>query len=134
MIKVSQVNPTSIQAIHRFDLARKVPIGGEISFKDLAKKCDLYEPDLRRIIRFAMSFHRLFREPRRGFITHSAASSKLAEDRDFHNALGLVFNEFVPSYARVSLCLKFEIFKILRYILDSRRFGTIQRSRAMPNC
>ncbi|TGO30064.1 hypothetical protein BPAE_0008g00560 [Botrytis paeoniae] len=94
------VNPTSLQVIHRFDIARKVPIGGEITFKDLAKQCDLYEPDLRRIIRFAISFHRLFQEPRRGFVTHSAASHKLAEDQDFHDALGLVFNEFVPSYGR----------------------------------
>ncbi|KAF5870961.1 putative o- protein [Botrytis fragariae] len=94
------VNPTSLQVIHRFDIARKVPIGGEITFKDLAKQCDLYEPDLRRIIRFAISFHRLFQEPRRGFVTHSAASRKLAEDQDFHDALGLVFNEFVPSYGR----------------------------------
>ncbi|KAF7890393.1 hypothetical protein EAF00_008708 [Botryotinia globosa] len=99
------VNPTSIQAIHGFDIARKVPIGGEISFRDLAKQPDLYEPDLRRMIRFAISSHRLFREPRRGFVTHSAASRKLAEEQDFHDALGLVFNEFVPSYGRVSLCL-----------------------------
>ncbi|TEY87529.1 hypothetical protein BOTCAL_0001g00550 [Botryotinia calthae] len=94
------VNATSLQAIHRFDIVRKVPIGGEISFKDLAEQCDLYEPDLRRIIRFAISFHRIFQEPRRGFVTHSAASRKLAEDQDFHDALGLVFNEFVPSYGR----------------------------------
>ncbi|KAK6598385.1 O-methyltransferase [Botrytis cinerea] len=94
------VNATSLQAIHRFDIVRKVPIGGEISFKDLAEQCDLYEPDLRRIIRFAISFHRIFQEPRRGFVTHSAASRKLAEDQDFHDALGLVFNEFVPSFGR----------------------------------
>ncbi|KAF7945255.1 hypothetical protein EAE96_010033 [Botrytis aclada] len=94
------VNPTSLQAIYRFDIARKVPVGGEIAFKDLAKQCDLYEPDLRRIIRFAISFHRLFQESCRGFVTHSAASRKLAEDQNFHDALGLVFNEFVPAYGR----------------------------------
>lgn len=132
MMRISQVNATSLQAIHRFDIVRKVPIKGEISFKDLAEQCDLYEPDLRRIIRFAISFHRIFQEPRRGFVTHSAASRKLAEDQDFHDALGLVFNEFVPSFGRVSLRPRFKIQK-LRYIPDSRCFGAIQRSRAKPN-
>jgi hypothetical protein len=98
----SHANVTSIQAIYRFDVAKKVPLGGKISFKDLAKQCDLYEPDLRRIIRFAITFHRHIQEPRPGIVSHSAYSRLLLEDSDLRDGVGLMFNEWSASYGRVS--------------------------------
>lgn len=71
----------SLQAIYKYDIASKVPIGGGISFAELAEKCGLSEINMRRIFRFAMTYHRVFKEPRKGYVAHTAASRKLAEDQ-----------------------------------------------------
>lgn len=67
----SKYNATSLQAIYKFDIARKIPIDSDISFTDLAKLCDIYEPDLKRILRFAMCYYHVFCEPRKGFVAHT---------------------------------------------------------------
>ncbi|KAL9598141.1 MAG: hypothetical protein Q9219_004697 [cf. Caloplaca sp. 3 TL-2023] len=94
------INGTSLEAISKYDIARKVPLHGEISFVELAKACDIYEPDIRRILRFAMAHHRVFREPRKGMVAHSAASRRLLEDESSRAALGLMFEDSVPSFTR----------------------------------
>jgi hypothetical protein len=91
-----------MHAIYKFEIAQKVPLVGDISFTDLAAKCGLYEPDLRRIIRFAIIYHRAFLEPRKGYVAHSAASRQLMEDADVRDGIGLMFDDFYPSFARVS--------------------------------
>ncbi|KAH9905813.1 S-adenosyl-L-methionine-dependent methyltransferase [Xylariomycetidae sp. FL2044] len=75
-------------AIVRFDLARLVPLddgggggGGEATFASLAAATGLGEAHLRRLLRHAIS-QRVFREPRPGVVSHTAASRLLAEDRD----------------------------------------------------
>ena len=78
-----------------------MPIHGEISFVELAKLCDIYEPDLRRILRFAMCYFRAFREPRKGFVSHTATSRSIAESPGVRDALGVMFDECWQSYARV---------------------------------
>ncbi|KAF2873316.1 O-methyltransferas-like protein [Massariosphaeria phaeospora] len=92
-------NATSAQAIHRYDIPAKVPLGREISFKDLAEKCGLHEPDLRRIIRFAITYHRLFQEKRDGFVSHSATSRWLAENPVAMDGVGLIHDTFYRSFA-----------------------------------
>lgn len=52
-----QLNGTSLEAISRYDMARKIPVGGSITFQELADQCGLYEPDVRRIVRFAIAPH-----------------------------------------------------------------------------
>jgi hypothetical protein len=79
----------SLEAICKYDIASKVPIHGEISVIELAKLCNIYEPDLRRILRFAISHHRIFQEPRKGMIVHSAASRRIADDSATRDGLGL---------------------------------------------
>lgn len=98
---VSQLNGVSLQAIYKYDIASHVPIGGEISFAELAGKCLLDEGHLRRILRFAMAFHHVFQEPRKGFVAHSAASRKLAEDPLAQAGLGFMFDDVWQSFARV---------------------------------
>ena len=61
------------------------------------------EPDLRRILRFAIIHHRAFQEPRKGFITHSAASRRLVENSAARDGLGLQFDDAWQSFARVCL-------------------------------
>ncbi|KAI0376103.1 putative O-methyltransferase [Hypomontagnella monticulosa] len=95
-------NGTSLQVISRHDIARKVPMEGTISFTELAEATDLHVNDLKRIIRFAISFHRLFVEPQEGFVAHSAGSKKLASDDIVRAGLGQTFDEFYGSYARTA--------------------------------
>lgn len=96
-----QLNATSLHAIYKFQIAKKVPIHGEISFTDLAKLCDLPETDLRRIVRFAITYHRVFQEPRKGILVHSAASRRLAENQVSEDGVGLMFDDNWLSFARV---------------------------------
>lgn len=56
--------------------------------------------NLRRILRFAIAHHRVFHEPRKGYITHSAASRKLADDANAKAGLGYMFDEVWQSFAR----------------------------------
>ncbi|TGJ84797.1 hypothetical protein E0Z10_g3946 [Xylaria hypoxylon] len=99
---IPKYNGTSLQIISRHDIARKVPKEGTISFTELAKATDLHVNDLKRIMRYAMSFHRLFVEPQEGFVAHSAGSKKLATDEIVRAGLGQSFNEFYGSFARTA--------------------------------
>ena len=78
-----------------------MPIRGEISFTDLAPLCDIYEPDLRRILRFAMCYYYAFREPRKGYVSHTATSRAIAENESVRDAVGVMFDEFWQAQARV---------------------------------
>ena len=72
-----------------------------MSFEDLAHKCGLDKINLRRFLRFAMVWHRVFQEPRKGFVAHTAASRKLAEDPLAQAGLGYMFDEVWHSFAQV---------------------------------
>ena len=61
----------------------------------------MYEPNIRRILRYAILYHRVFQEPRPGFVAHSAASALLAKDPAAFDALGLLFDETWQAFARV---------------------------------
>lgn len=95
------MNPTSLEAVYRWNIPKHVPIDGVISFSDLARNVGLGETNLRRIVRYAIVYHRIFREPRLGYIAHSAASRLLADDKSLSSAVGVVTEEFVPAYTRV---------------------------------
>ena len=101
MLDLCQMNASSLQAIYRFDIPNKVPIHGDISYEELAKLCQIRESDLRRILRFSMAFHRLFRESRKGFVAHTAASRLLAENPLMRDDLGMWFEDCWPSMAQV---------------------------------
>ncbi|KAI9711576.1 MAG: hypothetical protein M1820_002141 [Bogoriella megaspora] len=87
------INGTSLQAIYKYDIPSKVPIHGRISFGDLESACGLPESDLRRILRYAIVTHRVFCEPRKGFVAHTAASRQLAENPRAFDMLGLSFDQ-----------------------------------------
>ena len=90
-----------MQAIYKYDIPSKVPLNGEILFDELATKCELYEPDLRRILRFAMVYHHVFQERNVGYVAHTAASRRLVEDPHAMNALGSPFDEAWQAFAHV---------------------------------
>ncbi|KAI1407126.1 S-adenosyl-L-methionine-dependent methyltransferase [Hypoxylon sp. FL1857] len=85
----------SIQAIYRFNIARNVAVDEEVSFKELATRCNIDEHDLSRLMRTAIANH-IFHEPRKGFVIHSAISKYLAEVPLLHSWIGLVCEEMWP--------------------------------------
>ncbi|KAK4242367.1 O-methyltransferase [Achaetomium macrosporum] len=80
----------SLHAISRWDIATKVPLKGETTFASLAQQCRVREVDMRRILRYAMAHHRLFREPRPGVVVHSLASRLLVEEPLLRDGLWLL--------------------------------------------
>ncbi|KAI0190767.1 S-adenosyl-L-methionine-dependent methyltransferase [Xylaria flabelliformis] len=95
-------NATSLQVISRHDIARKVPIQGTISFDELAKATDLHVNDVRRIMRYAISYHRLFTGPQEGLVAHSAGSKLLATEDVVRAGLAQSFQDFYGSFARTA--------------------------------
>ncbi|KAL4902137.1 hypothetical protein BDW74DRAFT_186935 [Aspergillus multicolor] len=93
------LNGVSLQTIYKYNIPEAVPANGEISFADLANKTGLREYDVRRILRHAMVFHRVFQEPRVGFVAHTAASRRLRDDADTMAGLGYFHEELWPSFA-----------------------------------
>lgn len=68
----------SVQAIIRFNL-NNFPHGKEeVTFGELAADCELSEPEVRRLLRHAMAY-RIFHEPRKGYVAHTAASKRLSD-------------------------------------------------------
>ncbi|MCJ1311317.1 hypothetical protein MMC25_004988 [Agyrium rufum] len=90
----------SLQAIHRFKIASNLPEGeDEVSFADLAQRCGLAEKDMERYLRHAMTFY-VFKEPRKGFVSHTNASKLLATNHMLNSWVGMVTDEMWPSAAR----------------------------------
>lgn len=48
-----------------------------------------------------MAFHHVFREPRKGFVAHTAASRKLVEDPHAPAGVGYIFDEVWQGFAHV---------------------------------
>lgn len=74
-------------------------MGGQISYEDLAQQVNIEQADLERVLRFAMIYHRLFQEKEPGFVSHTAASRYLAEDKYARAGLGFMFDECYQSFA-----------------------------------
>ena len=64
--------------------------------------CGLLEHDLRRVIRYAAIHHRVFCEPEKGYVAHTAASKLLAENEMIGNLMGLTFAECWTAHSKVS--------------------------------
>ncbi|KAL9616602.1 MAG: hypothetical protein Q9160_008547 [Pyrenula sp. 1 TL-2023] len=96
---------TSLHAISSFKLAHLVPTGGEISYSELASSSGLSEINVRRIMRYAMT-DRIFKETRKGFVSHTAASRMIAEDSNVADYLDVTFNEVHPATYQTVNALK----------------------------
>ena len=93
----------SLQAITKFGLASSLPVNNdETTFSEIAKKSTLPEVHVRRILRHAMAF-RIFQEPRRGVVRHTAASKALADTPLLRQYIGMVTEELWPAATKVSL-------------------------------
>jgi len=81
-----------MQAIGRFNMATSFPIHEEATFAQISKKCGIGELDVRRILRHAMT-QRIFCEPRKGVVAHTAVSRLLVEDSQMADWVGASTDE-----------------------------------------
>lgn len=71
-----------------------------MSFKDLASSIGLNEGAITRILRNGIAYH-IFREPRPGFVAHSAASRQLADDTRAAGWVSANVDEMWPSAVKL---------------------------------
>lgn len=88
----------SLHAIYRFQIATS--FSNEASYEDIAKKCGLTEPQTRRILRHAMSYH-VFRESSEGLVAHTSASKLLSTNSVVRDSVGFLAEECWPAATRV---------------------------------
>lgn len=72
----------------------------ELSFAELAAKCQVPEPDFTRILRQAMSKH-IFKEPRKGFVAHTAASKLFISPSSLNDFVFIALEDVWPSATRM---------------------------------
>ncbi|KAL9106098.1 MAG: hypothetical protein Q9227_008843 [Pyrenula ochraceoflavens] len=93
------IYPT-LQALYRFGFASSFPVEEETTFVEIANKVGLTESDTRRLLRIAMT-HRIFKEPRKGVVAHTAISKAIAEKPLLRQFCGLVTEESWLGNSRV---------------------------------
>ncbi|KAI1124453.1 putative O-methyltransferase [Nemania abortiva] len=89
-----------LKFISHFDIAKKVPVDGEITYEDLAAKTGVDEAALTRILRMAIA-NRVFRELNPGLVSHSNASKQIADDKNMADWVSSNVNEMWPSAERL---------------------------------
>jgi hypothetical protein len=81
-----------LQTIVRYDIASKIGLDEEVSFNELAKRTEVPVDDLIRIMRQAVSQH-IFREARKGYLVHTAASKKFIGTTELKDWARIAFDE-----------------------------------------
>lgn len=74
----------AIKAIAEFGIARAVPLEGSISYAELAKKLNMNQDIITRLVRRAVTIH-IFKEPVAGQVAHTADSVAMATDTVVNN-------------------------------------------------
>lgn len=93
-------NQLSLHFIYRYGIAKAFPTDSTISFQDLAAKTNTPLHDLKRLVRHAAVTSRIFYEPRKNILAHTAASSLLATDPATQAWTGMTLEEFWPAASR----------------------------------
>jgi len=88
-----------MQAISQFNLVSTIPIHGEATFGEIAEKSGVNEGDVKRILRHAMT-NRIFKEPSKGLVAHTAASRLIAEDTQMADWVGASTGELWQAAAQ----------------------------------
>jgi hypothetical protein len=81
--------------VYRYKVAQAVPINDMISFADLAKKTNVDELTVIRLLRNAMTFH-MFHEPKKGFVAHTQDSRLMVEDDTLYDFVGCALEDLRP--------------------------------------
>ncbi|KAI9838008.1 MAG: hypothetical protein M1819_006162 [Sarea resinae] len=97
---IEKHNLAALQVINRFQIAKYVPLTGDISFEELASKVGLDIDRVQRVVRQAMTC-RIFTEPRDEYVAHTA-TSKLLRDPGVSAWVGHNLEEHFPASAKLS--------------------------------
>lgn len=89
-----------VKFIHHFNVAKKVPVSGGITYEELAASTGVDRDALCRVLRFGIAF-RIFQEPQPGTIAHSAASRLIAEEEAVADWVGANVDDMWPSAQRL---------------------------------
>jgi len=89
-----------LKLISHFSIADKVPVDGEVTFKELAETTGINQGAMTRILRLGIA-HRIFCEPHPGVITHSAASRQIADDVRVASWVGAGVDDMWPAAEKV---------------------------------
>ncbi|OCL06612.1 hypothetical protein AOQ84DRAFT_296670 [Glonium stellatum] len=85
-----------IQAIVRYGIADHLKHDEEVTFSELAERCQLPANDLTRMLRQAMTRH-IFKEPRKGYVAHTAASKCYIDEPLLKDWVYLALEEIWPA-------------------------------------
>ncbi|ORY14243.1 O-methyltransferase-domain-containing protein [Clohesyomyces aquaticus] len=87
----------NLQAICRFDIASNFPTERDtVTYAELAKCTKLAEPDIRRVVRGAITNH-IFKEEKPGQVSHTAASRFVAENPLVRQWIEMTGRETMPA-------------------------------------
>ena len=90
----------SLHSIHRYGIAQHLPQDHPVSYAQLAHSTGLELELLKRLVRHAIT-HRVFKEPKKGFVEHTATSRLLAGSKA-NSWMGVGCEEMWPAALRVS--------------------------------
>lgn len=90
----------SLHSIHHYGIARRLPHDHPVSYSQLAHSTGVEPELLKRLVRHAIT-HRVFKEPKKGFVEHTATSRLLAGS-NADSWLGVGCEEMWPAALKVS--------------------------------
>lgn len=90
----------SFHSIYHCGIARQLPHDHPVSYSQLALSTGVEPELLKRLVRHAIT-HRVFREPKKGFVEHTATSSLLAGSKA-DSWMGTGCEEMWPAALKVS--------------------------------
>ncbi|KAL2796211.1 S-adenosyl-L-methionine-dependent methyltransferase [Aspergillus keveii] len=91
---------TALAVVIEYNLAQYVPLGSEITFKELSLLSGAPFGRLERILRL-LFVRRIFHEPRPGYIAHTTASERLVTNPELTAFLGHCTHEAFPAASRL---------------------------------
>ncbi|MCJ1314135.1 hypothetical protein MMC25_007815 [Agyrium rufum] len=104
-LRINYTENISLHAISRFDIASSFPVGEEATYAEIAAKTGIEEKNLQRLLRHGMVNH-LFREPRKGVVTHTSLTRWLAEDENLHGFVETALSELMPAAMKTADALE----------------------------
>ena len=91
----------SFHSIYHYGIARQLPHDHPVSYPQLALSTGVEPELLKRLVRHAIS-HRVFNEPKKGFVEHTATSRLLAGSKG-DSWMGVGCEEMWPAALKVSI-------------------------------
>lgn len=89
-----------MQAMYRYKIPLQFPIGDTIALAELARRCDVDEEVLARIVQHAVT-KRFLAQPQPGYVAHTAFSSMLANAPPLIEWVGMVSEDLWPAATRI---------------------------------